>query len=451
MIWQFFSNNISLSNNEPIAKAGLFERGLLFLVFMTYLLYPFQDVSILWEHAKIYYFMGLAIFVLIFFRLLFEKDRGVSLSFIPFFFSFALFVLWSIFSILWSLDPSSSLFSCVKYTFYLCFALFLAQIFSKSPQFLEISATKGMAFSVVIVTILYVVVFFRDNGLSVLAQPFTPDYFKVIGAYNFGFGGGRNLLASWLCFNITFTIPILFLRTCKSIMGKIMFLFSLPVLSLTFSRTALLGLFAFFILSLFFLNKNERRLLRRSYPVHLLLIAITGIIILNPFDLRGKMIHRITAPMEHFQGKTDDGGVAGRKILWNIAWDSFQNNPFIGTGIGAIDRHKENVPEDNYHNIYLQFMAQLGLIGFSLFLIWTFLLLFATRSICHPSPVQSPIDILLGKILFINFIVYYFKSFFMFQYFDFEIWTLVTFILVEYGHKIRKCKLLGSRDLDTAL
>jgi len=119
------------------------------------------------------------------------------------------------------------------------------------------------------------------------------------------------------------------------------------------------------------------------------------------------------------KGEAEDWGAEGRLELWSYAFQSISEKPFLGTGIGTLWKGLLFIGGvDNYHNIYLQMWAQVGFIGFILFLFWSFYLFRALFFLKKYFP-------FLGTLLLLNVIIYYIKSFLMFQYFDAEIWTLI--------------------------
>lgn len=75
---------------------------------------------------------------------------------------------------------------------------------------------------------------------------------------------------------------------------------------------------------------------------------------------------------------TDQGGtsVSERIQRYHVAFDMFKESPIIGKGIDSFSVYF-SIPGDYPHNIFLEFMSELGLIGLCLFVL---LLLFALYS-----------------------------------------------------------------------
>jgi O-antigen ligase len=70
--------------------------------------------------------------------------------------------------------------------------------------------------------------------------------------------------------------------------------------------------------------------------------------------------------LETTQADITEGGLTGRTELWRGAWDVFLSHPLLGIGGGAfrsVDLESGKVE----HNLVLALLAELGIIGFVLF------------------------------------------------------------------------------------
>lgn len=79
---------------------------------------------------------------------------------------------------------------------------------------------------------------------------------------------------------------------------------------------------------------------------------------------------------EAVSGSTRLGTVSGqRSDLWRVAWDQFGEHPLVGAGAGSYqfayyrDRHTDRNLSDT-HSLPLRLLADMGLIGATLFAIW---------------------------------------------------------------------------------
>jgi hypothetical protein len=131
--------------------------------------------------------------------------------------------------------------------------------------------------------------------------------------------------------------------------------------------------------------------------------------------------------IRHQQDLTEqvDRGVYGRIVLWQIAARSLQEHSLI-TGSGAGTVYGKGIDnEDNYHNQPLQFLVQMGIPGFILFVLWNVRLFIRTLKTYRHSTGNLKF---ITWIVLINFIIYSLKGLFMAQYLDLEIWTIIIFI-----------------------
>ncbi|MCX7783843.1 MAG: O-antigen ligase family protein [Meiothermus sp.] len=131
-----------------------------------------------------------------------------------------------------------------------------------------------------------------------------------------------------------------------------------------------------------------QRLLPLSLVVFLAMLALYQLPAVNQF-----LTLRVTSAAE-------DGG-AGRTAIWTVGWHIAQQNLFLGHGFGtftsifglrvATESALESI--DTYyitdgrgaHNIYLELVSEVGLVGLAIFLTWMwFLLRVSLRQAVHP-------------------------------------------------------------------
>lgn len=156
-----------------------------------------------------------------------------------------------------------------------------------------------------------------------------------------------------------------FLCNRKGALNKVGLLLCILANILTFSRGGLLAM-VLIVLIYFFMNNP-------IVQFKLLFGFITSLTFLGyflMFQLNFDVMKIIESRISDF---SNDGG-SGRFHLWERAWGYFQANPL--TGIGAFNfpnynelHHGENI---QVHNMFLDILAESGIIGFLLFL--TFLL-----------------------------------------------------------------------------
>ncbi|WP_169740259.1 O-antigen ligase family protein [Thermodesulfobacterium hydrogeniphilum] len=335
-------------------------------------------------------------------------------------------------SITWSVDPNRSIFVWIKYFIYFTIGFILFILLSINFTKTIAIIAKSTFVSSIIISFAYLLKFAKYGILILTSGKATMANIASIASINVGFGGGRNLLASWITFSLTFAFPILYTQVSKKIKIVLLFgvLVNFIVIILTLSRTSQLALLIFALLLIFY---NEKNILKNlSIKMLSSLFGLLIIIIFNPINLRNFLFNRFILAIKSLAGEIEDYGVLGRIELWTYAIKSIEEKFFTGTGIGTLYGGLNEIGGvQNYHNVFLQFFAQIGFIGFILFVIWT-LWLFIMAYKLHKFYFFNFRLKLIAYIILLNFIVYYFKSLLMFQYFDLEIWTIIPTIFALY-------------------
>ncbi|WP_179133953.1 O-antigen ligase family protein [Halobacillus massiliensis] len=143
------------------------------------------------------------------------------------------------------------------------------------------------------------------------------------------------------------------------------------VLLLTGSRMALIALgftvLLVFILSLDFTQKDIK--IKKRVLKLLPLIPLAGI---AGFVLyRNGTIDTLLIRIGYlFNQQSNSNSVSGRLERYQVAWDMFSNSPLMGNGIGSFAIEYTGIDQRNYpHNIFLEFMSEMGTVGFILFLV----------------------------------------------------------------------------------
>jgi O-antigen ligase len=85
----------------------------------------------------------------------------------------------------------------------------------------------------------------------------------------------------------------------------------------------------------------------------------------------------------YFKGGDVKNSAGQRLVMWEVAWEMLEKKPFFGAGLGGYEEKTRKLVEpghrlvDSYshaHNIYLQFLAETGIIGLLSMLMVVFLL-----------------------------------------------------------------------------
>ena len=179
----------------------------------------------------------------------------------------------------------------------------------------------------------------------------------------------HNLLAGYLVISISLALG-LFLFNKGNLQKRLPFLFLiiLPLICLILakSRGGLLSLMAaLFVLILAALNRKKRWIL-----VTLSLLVI--LLLFTPNPMMKRLIHI----------GEEDPHAYERLLVWRATLDIIKDYPLFGTGLGTFrDYYPQYKPQIGFrtagfaHNEYLQYGAELGLIGLALAL-WFLILLF---------------------------------------------------------------------------
>ncbi|NPB07096.1 MAG: O-antigen ligase family protein [Aquificae bacterium] len=376
---------------------------LLWLTF--YLIYPLQQLPL-----KPYYPALTAASL----ASLFSLKRGL-LRLLSFYWPFVPFLTWAWLSVLWSVDPEASVKMSLKLTVYAFGALGLGAFYLRDGDAFGVVA-KGVFWSALWVSTAYLFLAVKLGLLQLFTGGFSMETVGEIARLNVGFGGGRNIMASWLAFALTFALPYLYART-RSLLPVLLSLPVLTALLLTLSRTALLSLLLAPFLGALLAPPKARRAFTRALLA--LLAAAALLLALNPFNLGSFVALRFLSALKALRGEAEDWGTEGRLELWHYALKAFTEEPLTGTGLGTLYAGLPSIGGvNNYHNVPLQLLAQTGLVGLTLFLLWSLFLFLTAFRLKRAYPLE-------GSVLLVNLLTYYFKSLLMFQYVDAEVWTLV--------------------------
>ncbi len=162
--------------------------------------------------------------------------------------------------------------------------------------------------------------------------------------------GNPNLLAGFLVITIPLIIRIVFIARFKFLLG-ILLLFSFITLFFTYSKGGILGIIAA-IFFLFFNIKQSKFIL-----IPCLLIGIVFFSYRAGVQIDFERLH-----------------------IWKCSWQMFLDHPILGIGLGAypniyFDYKGANPWHLHSHNIFIQHLCEVGIIGLLSF-IWLLIALF---------------------------------------------------------------------------
>jgi O-antigen ligase len=169
-----------------------------------------------------------------------------------------------------------------------------------------------------------------------------------------------HILSYFLAFAVPLLVCFAFLREDK----KRFFYLAVALLGiivefLTFSRGGYLGFFSAlaFVLLILFLKSSKKKIL-----LALSGIFFAGFLLLLLVFPNNPINQRIASTFDIYEGSNQ-----GRIEIWGEAFNLFKTNPFLGVGLGAYSY--EIKPTAGYrepiyaHNLYLEFLAEIGIPG----------------------------------------------------------------------------------------
>ncbi|MDN4739594.1 O-antigen ligase family protein [Clostridium perfringens] len=175
-------------------------------------------------------------------------------------------------------------------------------------------------------------------------------------------------------------------------------------LILTGKRGLLISnIICFFIIILIMKKKKRKNLSKIVLAIISFIIA--SIVIYNSNDMKVILLK--------FKLLEQSGDITnGRSIIWSLAIENFKNNFFLGTGISSTAK----IIGEYAHNIYIQLLSDLGILGFLSF-VFTFIfsLIFSIklfRSIYNTIKISDDIlrNIAISIYIQILFIIYGFTG-----------------------------------------
>lgn len=198
-------------------------------------------------------------------------------------------------------------------------------------------------------------------------------------------GGGLNIEASWLAIT-----SALFLR--NRLFHLPMALLAAAVSVLYASRVGLL----LSVISLLFAALNTRS----KRPDRIVTIGTLSLIsVVAAIALLGD-----TYIFERFTAIGEDPGSVGRIRLWSAALQAFLNTPWgVGPGNGVLAAQAFSLvrlPEDNLHNVFLQWSVEFGVLGGVMYVLLVFRVLVFLKQTRFRDPIGAVLALyLVGSLL----------------------------------------------------
>lgn len=210
------------------------------------------------------------------------------------------------------------------------------------------------------------------NRLHLSPELFNQSYvFYRNGALN-GFTYQTGMNGYLLSFTLAFFFPKLINE--RNSQKRILYLLFYVILYFILFLTEKRGFIVFnFIIFALLLPKVSKVKWKSIFVILAVLLAIL-VIIMNT-EIGQELI---------FRTLYQDDLTTGRIPMWKVMWNDFLNNPVIGNGTYTTINVVENY---NGHNIYLQVLREMGIIGFCIFIL--ILLLNSLKTYLHLDSLPS--------------------------------------------------------------
>ena len=339
---------------------------------------------------------------------------------------FGMYIIFSIISVLWSINLGGAYIRILNMI--QCF-LFMTVILSFCE---EEDIHKCMDVYLVGVLIISVFCFIQDfSSLSIWAR---------LGKNAFEKAGQNQIYYS--CILINATMYAIYKLSQKK-QKKSLYIFIVIFLILCGVLTAVRKNFIIpiiFIIVFEMLN-NKNNILKLIVISFLLVMVFIGIykITINSFP---SMSYRINSLINDISKNTKESTIGNsfstRKWLRYKAFDLFKENPLFGVGIGQFRFYAADYGVDMYsHNNYLEILANTGIIGFLIYYIPIFILLF--KSIRGSNCLDKKINIFIAAFLISTLIMEYGQV----DYY--QLFYIFFIALFSYGTKQKSIKLFISK------
>lgn len=282
--------------------------------------------------------------------------RGFIASHPTLTFAVVAFLGWSAISLAWAKQPSVGVTSITRYGLNL---LLLPIVYAAIRNRRHVLWLVGILVAGAALSALYGIVFARGSALAEGTS-------RLAGS-----GQDANYLAALLVSGVVLAVALLSIRTLPPLVRALAFgavLLMLVALIDTVSRSGMIGLGAALLAGIVFAGRGRR----------FVFVAIAAAIALSVVAYYVS----VASPAARARITTVQGG-SGRTNIWSVGWRIVQAHPINGIGVGnfpdtTIDYLLQpgSIASSTFivdkpqvaHNIYLEILAELGVVGLALFL-----------------------------------------------------------------------------------
>ncbi len=385
---------------------------LIFLILILYYGHNYLEIFIIGQSIKIYQIGILLLTVTIMIKILIIKK--IPLNNIKHCYWFFTFLLYTIISLIWSINSKYSIAAISKLIFDLIMIFDLTMYIRTKKDFEKVIIMHIIAYLYMCIRLI-----FFEKG-----KPGTMYYGNIVGLY-------FNIIALSLGFGILFCI---YLFKEKK---KYYWLLAIPVfyyiIYLTGSRKGILMPIMFF-LAIVILNteKSIKKILINLTVLCIMGAVCIGIIVSNP-----SLNRRIDDLFDSFLGKkVEDFSINERKYFRDTAKQVFLENPIIGIGVNGFAAYMLKIGYSHVayaHNNWVELLSTLGILGFIIYYSQYYYILKKSLKIFDSKDIETIIPLVAIVVLFIfeyGFVSYY--------TFDIQIPLFLIYMFTYFN--LEKCK-----------
>ena len=172
---------------------------------------------------------------------------------------------------------------------------------------------------------------------------------------------GANEMAITLGFGMTFALYLS--STYDKVWIRLLILATIPVfISASFLTGSRMGFVILLLGMLFAFYQISKMQFAEKIIVSLAFVASIGSIIKN---IPKELVDRVLSTWHN----ASTGNFNEREVIWQIGFEGFKDQPFIGRGVDSFTRMSNNAHMDlEAHNTYISILVEYGIIGFSLYM-----------------------------------------------------------------------------------
>lgn len=274
-----------------------------------------------------------------------------------------LIILYLLISLPFSYDFKESLIYIIYYVI-----MINVMILLKSSKNIQLGLIKTFYIVAILYSVITLIAFFNHN-LIINHFSFLFDYDRLLRIKTEISRNAFSGLAGEVSYNM-FTIAVGFGIVISNLLvskrlskyNTVLVIIMAVSLLLTQKRSVIVVLFLILAFMIIVLRKN-RAATKRTFKILLALVAIAIVVVIVFPDVL-RVFNRFFVDDKLY--------LSGRDELWGYAKDMFSDRPLFGYGVGSYNIYCNDrgyfSGARHAHNIYIQMLAETGIVGFMLFM-----------------------------------------------------------------------------------